>query len=230
VKSKSKKAQPVKSVARAKLAGLIAEREQLLPTLESLGAAARKIESQLTAAAPLESQLATLDAAESAAMSEWAKTGAAGPAPKSDAAKRATLKKALTEARASAGVATSAYSSAAKKLESMTLPIRAEIAAILIEESELLIAEFAADNRKLHAKAVRLGQVRELVDAIDREIRVSAPSTPLPFSFGDFVARLQKLFTVPAQDDDAASVSRLAWNALHAGLFSDASTKLEIAK
>jgi hypothetical protein len=82
---RTEKSKAPQSEARAKLAALIERRREIVTKIDGLAAAIAKLAGELNAAAPLEARLASLDASESSAMSQWAQAGADGPAPKSDA-------------------------------------------------------------------------------------------------------------------------------------------------
>jgi hypothetical protein len=230
--STKRKATAPQSEARVQLGELIAARAELVAKVECLHAAAQKLESQKGGSAPLESQLAALDASESSAVSKWAQAGATGSPPKPDGAKRTRLDRALVEARAAANAATAAQASilaehaaVSQQIASIQTPIEISIAAIVSEECTPLIAEFDADNRALAAKAVRLRQAHEMVLATLDRVRGTEPGRAVAFNLEELHGRLKRLFTAPPQDDDAASQSRLAWRAFADGLRTDANLK-----
>jgi hypothetical protein len=236
LKTKKSEAKAPQSEARRQLAGMIVERATLTAKVEVLHAAAMKLDGAMTAAGPLEAKLAALDASESAAMSAWAKAGADGPAPKVDAKAREALNKSIATARAGAVAATAAYSSitgehadTSRAIATLAIPMEIEIAAIISEECQPLIAEYDLESRQLAAKRVRLTQAYERILATLDKVRGTAPGQPVSFSFETMHARLKLLFTAPPQDDDAASQSRQAWRALEDGLWTDANAKLSRA-
>jgi hypothetical protein len=232
MKTRTTKSKAPQSEARQSLARLIEAKAELLDSIESLRAASVKLESEINAPAPLEAELRALDIREGAAMSEWAKSGCVDNAPRSDARKREALNKAISTARAGANAASAAHAAITAehlalhhRLGEMNGPRDNAIVSILVESCDPLIAEFEVENRRLHAKATRL---KKCLDLIDRY--VDGPTSFASLAFGALVGRLAQTISPPPQDDDLASQSFLAWQALAAGLQSDASTKLEYPK
>jgi len=232
VKKSKSKAPP--SDSRQRLAGMIAARAELVAKVDALQAAALKLEGAMTAAGPLEAKLASLDSMESAEMSAWAKAGADGAAPKADTKAREALNKSIATARAGAVAATSAYSSitgehadTSRAIADLAVPMDIEVAAIIAESCESLMSAFDSDNRRLAAKAVQLRQAHEMVLAALDKVRRTEPGRPLALALEALDGKLRRLFTVPAQDDDAASRSLAAWRAFSDGLRNNANLKLD---
>ena len=228
------KAKPPISEARRQLADLIEARSVLVAKVDVLHAAAKKLDAKRGEAAPIEAEIQKLDAIEREGMAKWAKAGCEGRAPKPDAARRARLDKAAAEARASAAAATSAqadvmaeHGAVSQEIAHLAAPIDVAIAAIITESCEPLIAEFDAANRALAAKNVALRQAHEIVLHTLDGVRGTDTGRPVSFNLEYLDGRLKRLFTMPAQDDDAASVSRQAWRALSDGLRVDANAQLD---
>jgi hypothetical protein len=233
VKKSKPKAPP--SDARAELAEMIAMKAELVAKADSLHAAAMKLEAKRVAAVPIEAELRSLDSTEREKMADWAKAGdSSDGAPKQDTAKRKRLDRALTVSRAAASAATAAqvavlaeHAAVLQRIASLADPIDAAIARIVAEACGPLMAEFDTLNRKLAAKGVRLRQAHEMVLATLDKVRGTEPGRTVSFNLEELHAKLKMLFTVPAQDDDAASQSLTAWRAFADGLRDNANLKLD---
>jgi hypothetical protein len=217
------------SDARQRLAAMLLERAAILASIEKLQAAMSKLVAAQSAAAQPEAALASLDAVETRAASEWAMAGADGPAPQGDTARREELRVQLSgariaveaAARAYTGVA-AAYADEAGKLARLAAPLRDVISEILVETTGPMIDEFKEENRKLQVKAVRLRKSLDVLAGMG-----DGPGNK-PRAFGGLVDKIAEAFAMPGQDDEEASRSFQAWNALILGLHSDASVELEI--
>jgi hypothetical protein len=222
------------SEARQRLAGFIASKAELVAKVESLQNAAHKLAAETAAAAPIEAELQMLDSIETEAALAWTRAGCVGNPPKTDAKKRLRLNKALVEARAAANAAAAAHITVAAEhadlsgqIASLSIPMSVEVAAIVAEVCEPLIAEFDAENRKLAAKGARLRQAYDMILGTLDTLRGTEPGRPVSLNLEDMHGKLKRLFAMPPHDLDAASQTQLAWRAFSDGLLVDASLKLE---
>jgi hypothetical protein len=228
--TKSKSTVPL-SDARQRLAAMLLERAAILASIEKLQAAMSKLVAAQTAAAQPEAALASLDAVETRAASEWAMAGADGPAPQGDTARREELRAQLAGARIAVEAAARAYTDLAGahaaesgKLARLAAPMKGVIAEILVETTGPMIAELKEENRKLHVKSERVKQSLAVLTGIGG----GGPGNPPQPAFGALVGRIAEALDTPARDAGVASRSFQAWNALILGLHSDASVELEI--
>jgi hypothetical protein len=230
---KHKQAAPPVSEARQSLAALIAQRAELVVKVEALHASARKLETQFGTSTPFEAELAALDASESEAMTAWAQSGGAGTAPKPNVKQRNKLNESIASSRAASNAARSAqaailvdHAAVSQQIHQLAIPVECAIAGIITESCEPLIAEFDADNRKLAAKRVRLSQALESILGTLDHVRGSEPGRPVSFNMEHLHGKLKVLFGPQPLDDDAASVSRLAWRDFSDALRIDANAQL----
>jgi hypothetical protein len=230
----SKPKNPPQSEARQRLASLIAAKADLFAGVETLQIAAHRLEAEMTAAAPIEAELRALDSTQTEAALAWTRAGCIGHSPKTDAKKRQRLNRALVEARAAANAAAAAHITVAAEhvdlsgqIAALSIPMSVEVAAIVAESCEPLIAEFDADNRKLAAKGDRLRQAYDVILGTLDNVRRTEPGRAVALNLEDLSGRLKRLFAMPPHDLDAASQNQLAWRAFSDGLLVDASLKLE---
>jgi hypothetical protein len=222
------------SEARQRLAGFIAQKAELVAKVESLQNAAHRLAAEVSAAAPIEAELQALDSIETQSALAWTRAGCVGQPPKTDAKKRQRLTKALVEARAAANAAAAAHITVAAEhvdlsgqIASLSIPMSVEVAAIVAETCEPLIAEFDAENRKLAVKGARLRQAYDLILGTLDTLRGTEPGRPVSLNLEYMDGKLKRLFAMPPHDLDAASQTQLAWRAFSDGLLVDASLKLE---
>jgi hypothetical protein len=222
------------SEARQRLAGFIASKAELVAKVESLQNAAHKLAAETAAAAPIEAELQALDSIETESALAWTRAGCVGNPPKTDAKKRLRLNKSLTEARAAANASAAAHTVVAAEhadlsgqIAALSVPMSIEVAAIVAETCEPLIAEFDADNRKLAVKGDRLRQAYDKILATLDNVRGTEPGRAVALNLEDLSGKLKRLFAMPPHDLDAASQNQIAWRAFSDGLLVDASLKLD---
>jgi hypothetical protein len=230
--SKNRPAPPL-SPARETLAALILARQEITATIEHAEAALGRLTGAQTIDSSIVGALAALDAAESAAMSAWARSGE-GDAPLPDVATRQELSRKISDSQAKAGAAQRAEGGLQAELarESAKLPAIARaaevvVADILFEEAEPLIADFLEANRAVAAKASRIEMLRDIVIGMGRAAGDIEQGRPFFTALEAFDNRLQKVSGRQPPDLDVSSRHRLAWLGLVEQLRSDASAKLE---
>jgi hypothetical protein len=234
LKPTSKSRNAPTSEARQRLAGFIAEKADLVARVESLQNAAHKLAAETAAAAPIEAELQALDSIETESALAWTRAGCVGNPPKTDAKKRLRLNKALVEARAAANAAAAAHITVAAEhvdlsgqIAALSVPMSIEVAAIVAETCEPLIAEFDADNKKLAVKGDRIRQAYDRILGTLDTVRGTEQGRPVAVTLEDLHGRLKRLFATPPHDLDAASQNQIAWRAFSDGLLVDASLKLD---
>jgi hypothetical protein len=232
--TKSNHPAPFASESRERLASMIAARDEATQAMTLAHDALARLQAAQSLAEPVEREIANIDAQETAAIAAWSRTTGEEPAPTPDATKRSELNRRLIDARARADAAKRAvpaleaeYAREAAKAPAIAAWADAATAAILIESTEPLIADFEAANIALSAKAVRLMQLQEVVGDMARRLpEGSEPARQIFVALEAYAGRLQKVLPRAQQDDDAASVSRMAWLDLAGRLHTDANAKL----
>jgi hypothetical protein len=230
--TKSEDSAPIASAARQRLATLIATREEISAAIDRAQTALDRLASAQTIDGPIVGALAALDAAESAAMDAWARSGDGVEAPLPDVAARAELNLKLADARAKAESARRAegglQAEAAReraKLGPIELAIGEAVAEVLAEEAGDLIADFLESQRATAAKADQILAARDLIGDLARAAPESA-ARPIFGTLEFFNRRLEATFARKVPQDVAAK-NRAAWAALIGQLHSDANAKLE---
>ena len=223
------------SDARQRLARHIAAREDAAASLGAAGAALERLRRAKALPAPIEEELGQLDAAETAVMDAWSRSGSDEPPPIADAAKRQALLKRLDDARAAAGAAERAeasqsaeYVAAAHRLPPIAAQIDVALAAVLVEEAEPLFVEIEAETRALATKISRASLLVDIVrESAQRQADREAAGAIFPI-VGELADRKRDATSQPMLDLAAAGSQRAEWLALVDRLRDDAEATLAV--
>lgn len=147
---------------RENLAALIERRAASAARMDAVRASLAKLHDTATIAAPIEAEIAALDAESARAFGEWARLGGDSEPPTPDSGKRDALGKRLAKARAQASAASAAVgplnaemTAEARAAEEIEREIEAATAETLLVEIEAMLADF----REATATVAKLRQV-----------------------------------------------------------------------
>jgi hypothetical protein len=181
----------------------------------SLQASAARLAREMEAPAQAEDDLRRLDIGESAAMAAWARTGA-GESPKPDEARRETLNRALSNARAIATSAEKAKSEVeseyvveANKLPGKAAWANATVAQILCETAGPLMSDLIEAQREIADKMEQIVQIAEHVRSIAEKLPAGSDvARQTHVALAELHGNMQKAFAKPNPTLEVSAESR----------------------
>ena len=224
------------SEARKRLAKLIEERDEAAAEVADAQTAIGKLESIIAAVAPIEGELAMLDANEAEAMSAWSRAGGNARAPEPDSKRRGALQKRLGDARAqfaSAHTAIRGLQAQQTATQNRRAALDAEIAfasaEVFLATFGPLGAEAAEAVRQLEAVKIKARAARETFLALAESDLLHPARTHVLRLYETVNVNLSGAFNAPFQDDAAYADWLAGFGRFVAALREDGAAEMEAA-